>query len=114
MYLVRLPAGRTSKPFWRLPNEHFNNETPVAYPPVAMSFAALATVLGHAAVSGVVHNADEGTAAHIFQLLMAAQVPIVSSFAIDWLPRSPRQALQVLALQGGAALAAFAAIFFLT
>jgi hypothetical protein len=54
-------------------------------------------VLGHAAMFGVVHEADEGTAAHVFQLLMAAQVP-----------------LQVLALQGVAALAAIAAAFFLT
>ena len=35
-----------------------------------MSFAALAMVLGHAAMFGVVHEADEGTAAHIFQLLI--------------------------------------------
>jgi len=63
---------------------------------------------------GVVHEADEGTAAHIFQILMVAQVPVVAFFAINWLPRTPRQALNVLALQAGAAFAAFAAVFFLT
>lgn len=87
---------------------------PSAFLPLAMSLAALALVLGHAAIFGVVHEADEGTAAHIFQLLMAAQVPIVAFFALKWLPRAPRQALQVLALQAGAALAAMAAVFFLT
>ena len=87
---------------------------PSALFPLAMSFAALAMVLGHAAMFGVVHEADEGTAAHIFQLLMAAQVPVVAFFAIKWLPRAPRQALKVLALQGGAALAAIAAVYFLT
>ena len=87
---------------------------PSAFLPLAMSLAALALVLGHAAIFGVVHEADEGTAAHIFQLLMAAQVPIVAVFALKWLPRAPRQALQVLALQAGAALAAMAAVFFLT
>ena len=55
---------------------------PSAFLPVAMSFAALATVLGHVAMFGAVREADEGTAAHIFQLLIAAQVPIVAVFAI--------------------------------
>jgi hypothetical protein len=87
---------------------------PSAVLPLVMSCAALALVLGHAVLFGVVHEADEGTAAHIFQLLMAAQVPVVAYFAIKWLPRAPRQALQVLALQAGAALAAIVAVFFLT
>ena len=84
---------------------------PSAVLPLVMSCAALALVLGHAVLFGVVHEADEGTAAHIFQLLMAAQVPVVAYFAIKWLPRAPRQALQVLALQAGAAIVA---VFFLT
>jgi hypothetical protein len=79
-----------------------------------MSLAALALVLGHAAMFGVVHEADEGTAAHIFQVLMAAQVPIVIFFALKWLPRARREALLVLALQAGAALAAIAAVAWLT
>lgn len=82
--------------------------------PLAMSFAALAMVLAHAVIFGVVHEADEGTAAHIFQLLMVAQVPVVAFFALEWLPRAPRQTLQVLALQAGAAFAAIAAVVFLT
>jgi len=86
---------------------------PSAFLPLAMSFAALATVLGHIAMFGVAREADEGTAAHIWQILMAAQIPIVAFFAIKWLPRTPRQALLVLALQGGAALAALAPVFFL-
>jgi hypothetical protein len=86
---------------------------PSAFLPVAMSFAALATVVGHVAMFGAAREADEGTAAHIFQLLMAAQVPIVAFFAIKWLPEAPRQALQILALQAGAALAALAPVFFL-
>src|SRR6266700_1656772 len=75
--------------------------------------AALATVLIHIALFGLVREADEGTAAHIFQLLMIAQVPIVAFFAIKWLPRTPRQALPSLALQAAAALAALAPVFFL-
>jgi hypothetical protein len=87
---------------------------PIAFLPVAMSLAALALVLGHAAIFGVVHEADEGAAAHIFQLLMVAQTPIVAFFAIKWLPRAPRQTLQVLAVQAGAGLVALASVFFLT
>ncbi len=86
---------------------------PSAFLPLAMSFAALATVLVHVAMFGVAREADEGTAAHIWQILMAAQIPIVAFFAIKWLPRTPRQALLVLALQGAAALAALAPVFFL-
>jgi hypothetical protein len=80
---------------------HFSTilKRPSAFLPVAISFAALATVLGHVVVFGTAHEPDEGTAAHIFQLLMIGEVPIVVFFAIKWLPRAPRQALQVLALQ---------------
>ena len=87
---------------------------PSAFLPLAMSLAGLALVLGHVAIFGIVHEADEGAAAHIWQLLMAGQIPLVVFFAIEWLPRAPRQALYVLALQAGAALASFAAVFFLT
>jgi hypothetical protein len=87
---------------------------PSALAPIAMSLAALALVVGHAAMYGVVHEADEGTPAHIFQILMAAQVPIVMFFAVKWLPRAPRQALLVLALQAAAGIAAFASVYFLT
>jgi len=85
---------------------------PSAFLPVAMSFGALAMVLGHIIMFGVAREADEGAAAHIFQLLMVAEVPIVAFFAIKWLPRFPRQALQVLAVQACAALAALAPVFY--
>jgi hypothetical protein len=79
-----------------------------------MSLTALTMVLVHFARVGMVHEADEGTAAHLFQLLMAGQVPIVAFFAIKWLPQSPHPALRVLALQAAGVLAACAAVFFLT
>jgi hypothetical protein len=86
---------------------------PSAFLPLAMSIAALATVLGYLAVNGVVREPDEGTAAHIWQLLMAGQFPIVAFFAIKWLPQAPRQALPILALQAVAGLAALAPVYFL-
>jgi len=86
---------------------------PSAFLPVAMSLVALAMVMAHVAIFGAVREADEGTAAHIFQLLMIAQVPIIAFFAIKWLPRTPRQAVWILALQFAAALAALAHVFLL-
>lgn len=86
---------------------------PSALLPVAMSFAALAVVLGHIIKFGVAREADEGTAAHLFQLLMVAQVPIIAFFAIKWLPQTPRYAVSVLTVQAGAVIAALAPVYFL-
>jgi hypothetical protein len=87
---------------------------PSAFVPVAMSLLALAMVLGHALIAGISHEADEGTLAHIFQILLVAQLPIVVFFAIRWIPRRSTQAVVVLAIQALAGLAAIAAVFWLT
>ena len=79
---------------------------PSALIPIVMSSAALATVIGYAAMFGVARQADEGTAAHVWQLLMVGQAPVMAFFAITWLPARPAQALVVLAIQVGAALVA--------
>ena len=86
---------------------------PSAFLPVAMSLAALTTVVVYVVRFGVARQPDEGTAAHLWQLLMVAQVPIIAFFAVRWLPEAPRQALPVLALQVAAALAAAAPVFLL-
>src|SRR5437773_8760571 len=86
---------------------------PSAFIPIAMSIAALITVLYHIAMSGVARETDEGAAAHIWQLLMAGQVPIVAFHAVKWLPRAPGTALRILAVQAGAALAALAPVYWL-
>ncbi len=86
---------------------------PSALIPLAMSFVALGIVLGHIALFGVTRQADEGTAAHLWQLLMAGQIPVIAVFAIRWLGQTPRQALLVLALQGAGGLAAAAPVLLL-
>jgi hypothetical protein len=78
-----------------------------------MSLVALAMVLGHVVMFGVAREADEGAAAHTFQLLMIAQVPIMVFFVIKWLRRAPGQTVRMLALQVGTALAAVAPVFFI-
>lgn len=85
---------------------------PTAFLPIAMSLTALAVVLGHIAFFGTAREADEGTEAHIWQLLMAGQLPILAFFILRWLPRAPRQTLYVLAMQAGAVLAAMAPVFY--
>jgi hypothetical protein len=85
---------------------------PSAWIPVAMSLAALAIVIIHIVRFGTAREADEGTSAHLWQILMAGQLPIVALFAIKWLPRTPQPALVVLALQAIAALAAMTPVFY--
>jgi hypothetical protein len=84
---------------------------PSAVLPVAMSLAALALVLQHVARFGLVQGEDEGTAAHLYQILMVVQFPIVVFYAARWLPQTPRQAVLVLALQALAAGAALATLY---
>ena len=85
---------------------------PGAFTPLVMSCAALATVLIHIATTGVAPEGDEGTAAHIFQLLLIAEVPIVAYFTYIWLPSYPRPTLLTLTLQISAVLATFAPVYY--
>ena len=86
---------------------------PTAFIPIAMSAAALGTVLFHIVTVGTAPQPDEGAAAHIWQLLMAGQVPAVMFYAVTSLPAAPRTALPILAVQIGAALAAVAPVYLL-
>ncbi len=77
---------------------------PTAYLPVAMSVGALAMIVWFVAVHGVVHQPDEGAQAHLWQLLVAGQLPLIAYFAFRWLPSATRPALVVLALQAAAVM----------
>ena len=93
-----------NKAFWKRPS---------AWIPVVMSLTALAIVIAHVAKFGPAREPDEGTAAHLWQILMAGQLPIIAFFAIKWLPRTPKPALMVLSLQAVAGLAAMVPVFYL-
>lgn len=92
---------------------------PSAILPLAMSLTALALLSGAyifalaTGQAGLERQQDEGSIAHLWQLLMAGQLPVLIFFAIRWVPRAPRQTLYVLALQAGAALAAMAPVYLL-
>ena len=86
---------------------------PSAWLPVLMSMTALAIVLIHIVRFGTAREADEGTSAHLWQILMAGQVPIIAFFAIRWLPRNPKPALLILAIQAIAGIAALGPVYYL-
>ena len=71
---------------------------PTVFLPLAMSLVALSMVLVHFAIFGIVDEIDEGTAAHIFQVVgYCTQTDFF-----------------FIVLQASAALAAIVAVFFLT
>lgn len=84
---------------------------PSAFMPPAISALLLISIAAHLARFG--RRPDEGTAAHLFQILMPTQAIIIAFFAFSWLPHKRRAALEVLALQSGAALAVLAVVYFL-
>ena len=86
---------------------------PSAFVPMAMSGVALILVLVSVYWFGGVRETDEGAVAHLWQLLVAGQLPVVAFFAIKWLPRMPRPALAVLAVQALALLAALSPVYLL-
>ncbi len=86
---------------------------PSAFVPISMSMVALVMLLVAIAVSSGVREPDEGAVAHLWQILMAGQLPVLAFFLIKWLPREPKAALSLLTLQILAALAAMAPVYIL-
>lgn len=79
---------------------------PSAWIPVVMSLGALVMVAMQLVTHGVEPERDEGAFAHLWQLLMVAQLPVIAFFAFRWVRRAPRQAVPVLVAQAAAAAAA--------
>jgi hypothetical protein len=88
---------------------------PTAFLPIVMSVGALSVLLVTLSVFGIqgARQPDEGTAAHLWQILVAGQLPLLFFFVLRWLPRAPRPTLYVLAIQAMAVLAAAAPVFLL-
>jgi hypothetical protein len=91
-----------------MPYSMFRNAS--AAIPLGMSAGAFITVLIHLVSVGTGPEADEGTAAHLFQILLAGQAPFVAFFALKWLPRMPSEAMLVIAIQAAAAMIALAPV----
>jgi hypothetical protein len=86
---------------------------PSGFLPVVLSSAALLLVVAHVATVGVERQADEGAAAHIWQLLMVAQLPVIGYFGIRWVPAAPKAGMLVLLTQVAFALMAALPVFLL-
>jgi hypothetical protein len=87
---------------------------PSAWIPVVMSLCALVLVAIQLGTHGVELARDEGAVAHLWQLLMAAQLPVIAFFAFRWLRRrAPWQAVTVLVAQAVAAAAAAVPVYML-
>jgi len=72
---------------------------PGAYLPLVLSGAALLVVLVHVALRGTAPEADEGAAAHLWQLLIALQAPVMLWWGLRGLREDARSTLRVLLLQ---------------
>ncbi len=86
---------------------------PSALMPVAMSLAALVLIGIQLAANGFKPEVDEGALAHLWQLLIAAQLPVIAFFAYRWLRSAPRQALTILGVQMLALVTASLPVFIL-
>ena len=85
---------------------------PHAWLPVALSLGILAMLAITFITSGLVREADEGVEAHIFQLWLVVEIILIGSLAIKWLPRVPRQAFLILAVQVIAVLLPCVVVFY--
>ena len=74
--------------------------------PVVMSLTALMLVLVQVWIHGLSPEPDEGAVAHLYQLLVLGQMPVIACFGIRWLRQAPLQGLRVLVAQGFALAAA--------
>jgi hypothetical protein len=80
--------------------------------PVIMSLLALALIIEGLAQFGFHHReVDEGWQAHLFQLLMVLQVPVMLLFAATANWKQPSQVMLVLGLQAAAWSAPLGALY---
>ena len=84
---------------------------PSAWVPIALSLGIIAMLIFYLTRFGIVHNEDEGTPAHLFQLWLVVEAVMIPYFAVRWLPQAPKDAALVLALQIALVLLAAAPVF---
>lgn len=79
---------------------------------IVVSLTALLTVLSAYTTPAQFSQPDEGTGAHIFQLSIAALVPMILLFlaTTDW--RQPSRSARLLAGAGVIVVLAFAALYY--
>jgi hypothetical protein len=85
-------------------------KAPSAWVPVAMSVVALVVVAGHLVASGSAPEVDEGAAAHVWQLLIVGQLPVIAWFALRRMSAGRSVVAPVMAVQMAAMLLAAAPV----
>ncbi len=86
---------------------------PSAWIPLALSIGILVMEFSFLVFADPAQpQADEGVAAHLFQLWLVAEFFLVGFFAFRWVPQAPRQALPILALQVALVLAGMFPVFY--
>ena len=86
--------------------ELFLGKKPSALIPVVMSLVALMLIGIQVSIHGVRPERDEGALAHLYQLLVVGQIPVIAFFAFRWLRQAPLQGLRVVVAQAFALAAA--------
>ena len=86
---------------------------PSAWIPIAIPLLFLAYIITVISLFGIGQdeNKDEGTGAHLFQLWLVLEPFLLGYFAFKYVPRAPKQALLILALQIVAALLPIYVVF---
>ena len=68
--------------------------------PIGMSLSAIGVLVAALLYGwGVSNIGDEGAAAHLWQLLMLGQIPVIGYFALRYVTQAPREGAIVLAAQ---------------
>jgi len=84
---------------------------PSAWIPIVIPLTFFAYLIIYITIFGIAREQDEGIGAHLFQLWLVLEPLMVGFFAVKWLPRAPKQALFILALQIVAALLPISVVF---
>lgn len=88
---------------------------PSAWLPIAFSFAILLMELWAVMTYGVAsaqRDKDEGVLAHLFQIWLVLEIPMILYFATRWLQENPRKAFLILIIQIFAVLAGMFPVFY--
>ena len=72
-------------------------DKPSAWSPVIMSIGALVLVGVQIAMHGTQPERDGGALAHLWQMLVLGQIPVIGFFVFRWLRAYPRQGTTILA-----------------
>ncbi len=85
---------------------------PAAWLSLGLGAAALLWLVSWLVLFGTEPQPDEGLGAHVFQLLMVGQLAAIVVFAASWIPREPRAAWRLLALDLLVAVAALLPVWY--